>query len=478
MLLMNVLDKMDTTKLMNGNSNQEKVQKEISRLSQKKRKDMTSRERVRLLQLKLYLKAKQEKEYKFYVLYDKLFQPYVLEVAYQRVKAKNGKPGIDKQTFEDVEKYGRPKFLHELGEELRNRTYRSQAVMRVMIEKENGGERPLGIPTIRDRVAQTACKLVIEPTWEADFDESSYGFRPKRSAKDAITAIRVNLQRGKHAVYDADLSKYFDTIPHDKLEIALKERIADARVLHLIKQWLKAPVVEQDGSYTGGKGSKQGTPQGGVISPLLANIYMNLLDRIVNKPEGYFSNRGITMIRYADDFILMSNSIGPDAIQKVHDYLARMGLIINPDKSKLVNATDSSFDFLGFTFRYGRSIFSKQGRFWSVTPKSQSLKKIRQKINIRLKQIGHYRAEQVVHELNPIIRGWMNYYKIEKVSQTQVSFKKLEDYLRQRLNRYYNRKSQRKSRLFRHQAFDLLVKEYGLIKPYRTSGLRPVNTLR
>ena len=456
-------------------SNQERVRQEISDLSLKKRKELSSKERVRLLQLKLYQKAKQEKGYKFYILYDKIFQSQVLEEGYKRSKSKDGSPGIDNQSFAEVEKYGRKKFLAELSEELRKRTYKPQAVKRVWIEKENGGERPLGIPTVKDRVVQQACKMVIEPIFEADFDDSSYGFRPKRSAKGAIREIRNNLKRGNQTVYDADLSKYFDTIPHDKLETVLKERIADPRVLHLIKLWLKVPIVEEDGKYTGGKSNTRGTPQGGVISPLLANIYMNVMDRIINNPEGYFSKRGIKMIRYADDFILMAKHIDQEVITKVHNYLARMGLVINTDKSKLVYGKEASFDFLGFTFRYDRSIFSKRGRFWNITPKSKSQKKIRQKINLKLKSIGHYSAEKVVSEINPILRGWMNYYRIDKVSYTQVAFKDLEDYLRSRLYRYYNRKSQRKSRLYGQQAFDKLVREYGLISPYKTSGIRPVN---
>lgn len=462
---------------MKEKSNQQQVQKEINTLSQKKRKDMNSRERVRLLQLKLYLKAKQESGYKFYILYDKIFQAHILEEAYMRSKSKNGSPGIDKQSFKDVEKYGRKKFLTEISEELRKRTYKPQAVKRKWIDKEGGGQRPLGIPTIKDRVVQQACKIVIEPIFEADFADLSYGFRPKCSAKGAITEIRNNLKKGDHIVYDADLSKYFDTIPHDKLEIALKERIADPRVLHLIKLWLKVPIVEEDGRYTGGKSNTKGTPQGGVISPLLANIYLNLLDRIVNNPKGYFTRRGISMIRYADDFILMSKHINQETLIKVHNYLERMGLTINTDKSKLVNAKEKSFDFLGFTFGYDRSVYSTGGRFWNIKPKSNSRRKIRQKINLKLKSIGHFPSGKVVSELNPIIRGWMNYYKIEKVSYTQVAFRELEDYLRKRLYRYYNRKSQRKSRLYGQQAFDKLVKEYGLIKPYVTSGIRPVKAL-
>jgi retron-type reverse transcriptase len=257
----NVLDNRCMTELKNT-SNHESVQREIERLTQKKRKDRSSLDKVRLLQLKLYQKAKQESGYKFYVLYDKIFQPYMMEEAYKRCKKNVGSPGIDGQSFDDVEEYGVKKFLEEIAEELRTRTYRPQAVKRKMIEKENGGFRPLGIPTIKDRVVQQACKMVIEPIFEADFDDLSYGFRPRRSAKGAITEIRDNLREGKYEVYDADLSKYFDTIPHDKLEIVLKERIADPRVLYLIKLWVKAPIVEEDGKYTGGKSNRTGTPQG------------------------------------------------------------------------------------------------------------------------------------------------------------------------------------------------------------------------
>lgn len=456
----------------------EKIENEITRLSQKKRKDMTSYERVRLFQLKIYLKAKQEDEYTFYVLYDKIFQKYVLEQAYLRCKSRGGSPGIDNHSFADIEVSGRSEFLENLREELRTRNYKPQAVKRVWIDKEGGGKRPLGIPTIKDRVAQQACKLVIEPIWEADFDDSSHGFRPKQSASGAIKEIQTNLKSGKHSVYDADLSKFFDTIPHEKLLIALSERISDPRVLDLIKKWLKAPIVEEDGKYGGGKKNKLGTPQGGVISPLLANIYMNLLDRIVNKTGGYFEAQGIKMIRYADDFILMGNQISEDTISKIKGYLDRMGLTLNPEKSKLVEARKSSFDFLGFNIRYADSIFEGGGKFWNIRPKPKSRKKIRQTINERLKKIGHYNAPSVVNELNPIIRGWMNYYRIEKVSHTQVAFRELTDYLRNRLYRYYNRKSQRKSSLYGRQAFEILVKEYGLVNPYKTSGIRPVKAKR
>jgi group II intron reverse transcriptase/maturase len=234
-------------------------------LFKKKRREMTTAERVGMLQEKLYCKAKQQRDYKFYILYDKMFIFYMLQEAYRRVKIHDGSPGIDGQSFKDVEEYGLEKFLHELGEDLRKRTYKPQAVERVWIDKANGGKRPLGIPTLRDRVAQAVCKMIIEPIFEADFEESSYGFRPERSSKDAMKAIKEYLQEGKTEILDADLSSYFDTIPHDKLMKVLELRIADPRILHLIAMWLKSPIYEE-GQFKGGKKQKEGTPQGGVIA--------------------------------------------------------------------------------------------------------------------------------------------------------------------------------------------------------------------
>jgi len=194
-----------------------------------------------------------------------------------------------------------------------------------MIPKANGGERPLGIPTVKDRIVQTACKQLIEPIFEADFEESSYGFRPERSSADALKAIKGHLKEGKSEVLDADLSKYFDTIPHDKLLIALKERISDPRLLELIHQWLKAPIYE-DGGFKGGKKHKVGTPQGGVISPLLANIYLNLLDRIVNNPKSLFHENGVKIVRYADDFVLMGKHVGDQIKEKLTSLVKSHGI--------------------------------------------------------------------------------------------------------------------------------------------------------
>jgi group II intron reverse transcriptase/maturase len=436
-------------------------QGELFKLSKRK---LPPAERVRMLQEKLYCKAKQERDYKYYILYDKMFIPFMLQEGYAKVKANGGSPGIDGQNFTDIEKYGLEKFLHELGEELRKRTYKPQAVKRVWIDKANGGKRPLGIPTIKDRVAQAICKMIIEPIFEADFENSSYGFRPERSSKDAMKAIKEHLQDGKTEVLDADLSSYFDTIPHDKLIIVLKQRITDPRLLELIEKWLKSPIYE-DGQFKGGKKNKVGTPQGGVISPLLANIYMHLVDRVVNDVKKLFYKLGIKIVRYADDFVLMGKHITKEAIDRLQEILRRMGLTLNETKTRLIQAQETPFNFLGFTIRYDRDILGRNKRYWNIQASDKSENKIREKIRVLLKKGGHYPPQQVTRELNSIIRGWLNYFEINKVTYSSMNKRALRYYLVEKLNRYYNRKSQRRSRLHGPQAFELLVSKYGLIDP-------------
>lgn len=430
---------------------------------------MSSAERVQLYQRKLYLKAKQEKNFGFYVLYDKIFLHYVLEESWKRVKANGGGAGIDGVTIEMIEKSGVEEFLKTISEELRRQIYQVSAVKRVWIPKANGGQRPLGIPTIKDRVAQMACMLVIEPIFEADFEEHSYGFRPKRSTHDAIAKIKEHLKGGKTEVYDADISKYFDTIPHEKLMIALEERIKDQRVLKLINKWLKAPIYE-DGQFTGGKKNKVGTPQGGVISPLLSNLYLHLLDRIVNSSTSIFKKLGIVMVRYADDFVLMGRSLKAEALKKLKDLLNRMELTLNEEKSKQINAKDTPFNFLGFVFGYDQSIKQPlEGKFWNVKPNEKSNKKIREKIRTVLQTMGHSKAEVLVEKLNATIRGWINYFEIKGITYSYMAKRKLNGYLRMRISKYFNRKSQRKSRLYRKKAFEILVEKFGLIDPIKYS---------
>jgi RNA-directed DNA polymerase len=444
---------------------QDKVGAEVQgELFKRRRGQIPDAERVSTLQEKLYQKAKQEREYRFYVLYDKMFIPYMLREAWRSVKSNDGSPGVDGMTIEKVEEYGVDLYLKELGEELRKQTYRPEAVKRVMIPKANGGERPLGIPTVRDRIAQTVCKMILEPIYEADFEDSSYGFRPKRSSKDAMTAIKGYLKEGKTEVYDADLSKYFDTIPHDKLQIALKQRITDPRILKLINKWLKVSVYE-DGKYKSGKDNHKGTPQGGVISPLLANVYFHLIDKIVNNTQSLFSKHGVKIVRYADDFVLMGKKLPKEVIEKLKTLLHRMGLMLNESKTRHIDARADSFNFLGFTISYDKDLKGRDLRYWNIMPSMKSEQKIRAKVKDYLKTHGHCKAKDIAFGLNSIIRGWLNYFSIPGVSYPAMSKRKLRFYLSGRLYRYYNRKSQRKSRLYRQNALEVLVARFGLIDP-------------
>jgi len=445
--------------------NQENVGAEVQgELFKRRRGEIPDAERVSILQEKLYQKAKLEREYKFYVLYDKMFIPYMLREAWESVRTNAGSAGVDGITIRNVEESGVDNYLRELGEEIRKQTYKPQAVKRVMIQKANGGLRPLGIPTVRDRIAQTVCKMILEPIFEADFEDSSYGFRPGRSSKDAMTAIKENLKQGKAEVYDADLSKYFDTIPHDKLQIALKQRIADPRILKLINKWLKVSVYE-DGQYKSGKGNKIGTPQGGVISPLLANIYLHLIDRIVNNPTSLFWKHGIRMVRYADDFVLMGKTLPEAVTERLKSLLNRMGLTINETKTRQIDARKDSFNFLGFTIRYDNDIKGRNIKYWNIMPSKKSEQKIRDKVKVYLNTHGHYKAQDVAIGLNSIMRGWLNYFEIYGVSYPAMSKRRLRLYLFNSLNRYYNRKSQRKCRLYGHNAFEVLSTKFGLIDP-------------
>jgi RNA-directed DNA polymerase len=451
--------------------NQEKVGAEgQGELFKRRRSQIPDAERVNRLQGKLYQKAKQEKGYKFYVLYDKLLLSYLLREAWKRVRGNGGSAGIDGISIEKIEKKGVEEYLKTLSEDLRKRTYKPQAVKRVMIPKANGGERPLGIPTVRDRIAQTACKMILEPIFEADFEENSYGFRPDRSSKDAISAIKKYLSEGKTEILDADLSKYFDTIPHDKLIIAVKERISDPRILKLLESWLKVPIYE-DGQFKSGKKNGKGTPQGGVISPLLANIYLHLLDRIVSNTKSLFHKCGIKIVRYADDFVLMGTTIPDEVMKKLKTLLERMGLVLNEDKTRRTNARETSFNFLGFTIRYSKDLYVKNKKYWEIMPGRRSETKVRETVREYLTKHGHCAGAEIAKGINAITRGWMNYFDIKGISYPTMSKKRLRHYLTKSLYRYYNRKSQRKSRLYGQQAFEVLVRKYGLIDPTKYSFL-------
>ena len=437
----------------------------LKTMSEFTKRNLSDDERVRILQRKLYRKAKQEPEFKFYILYDKISLPYFLRESYRRLKANKGSAGIDGIPFSQIEKEGQDAFLLNIQQELQTETYKPTAVKRVYIPKANGKLRPLGIPTIKDRVVQMSCKMVIESIFEADFHSCSYGFRPKRSAEGAIEEIHQNLKDYKVEIFDADLSGYFDTIPHNKLMILLKERISDLRALRLIGMWLKCPIVEVDKQgktrIYGGKKNKIGTPQGGVISPLLANIYLNLLDRIISKEGGFYARRGIKIVRYADDFVIMGRYLDVEVLKRINSLLKRMGLILNEEKSRMIDARKKSFDFLGFTFRYDK-VYNSKRYYWNVFPSKKSKMKLRANLKTYLKVRGHLPIFVIVKGLNEKLRGWLNYFTIPKVCRMIQTCYVLKSYLKYRLKIWFKNKSQRKCRLYRRNPYDILVNHFGL----------------
>jgi group II intron reverse transcriptase/maturase len=399
----------------------------------------------------------------------------MLKEAYKRCRLNGGAPGVDGKTFKQIDEEGVEEFLAGIGKKLKEQTYKPNMVKRVYIPKANGKMRPLGIPTIEDRTVQMACKLIIEPIFEADFQDNSYGFRPQKSAHDAIKKIKEYLQEGKTEIYDADLSSYFDTIPHNELLQLVGLRISDGRILHLLKMWLKAPIWE-DGKTNGGKGNKVGTPQGGVISPLLANIFLNLLDKAVKRVGGVFQRAGVSLVRYADDFVLMAKELKSGVPEYLAKMLERMKLKLNEEKSRTLDAIDEPFNFLGFTFRYDNDLYGRSTKYLNVMPSKNSRKKIREKIDKALNDYGHWPPEMISDKLNMMIRGWIYYFSIPKVSYPQEAKRKLRYYLRDRLNRYYRRKSQRKCRLHNRGAYEKLVSKYGLIDLAKWSPrLTPAN---
>lgn len=403
-------------------------QKEISALAQ--------------LKAKLGQKAKLEPNFRFYTLYHHISRDDVLYEAWHCVKQNGGSAGIDGISIKAIERSaeGISGFLKAIQNELRTKTYHPKPVKRVFIPKSDGKLRPLGIPTVKDRVVQAALLQIIEPIFEQDFLPCSYGFRPGRSAHQAIEAIKQAIAKGQLQIYDADLKSYFDTIPHDKLIKALEMRLADQQVLKLIRKWLKAPIWEPGKPM---KPNDKGTPQGGIISPLLANLYMHWFDKVFHGQQGPAVQAKATLVRYADDFVVMAKYMTNKLKHWIENTLEqRFSLTINQEKTKTVNLAEpeNEINFLGYRLKQV-NLAKGRGRICLITPSDKSLKKAYEAINNRLHPKNGYKPiSQVIKETNLFLKGWGQYFKLGNPSR---AFSKINQHVWYRLYKFLQRRSQR-----------------------------------
>lgn len=429
------------------------------------RKELSNTNNLQEFQRKLYVKAKAEPKCRFYSLYDKTYRMDVLVEAYRKVKANGGTSGIDGETCEQIEEQGLEDYLAGLQLEMKEQRYKPQPVRRVYIPKANGKKRPLGIPTVRDRIVQTAFLLVLEPIFEADFSASSFGFRPKKSAHDAIREIYKYLNWGCVEVCDVDLEKYFDMVDHAKLMKLIARRIVDKQILHVIHQWLKCGYVEDEQQ----RQSKTGTPQGGVISPLLANIYLNPVDHAFERKRlGAISKGSIHLVRYADDMVILAQRNLEKGVAILEHYMQRLGLHLNQEKTRMIHMTEGeSVDFLGFRFLYTKNR-KKHTRLILVTPSPQSQKRCREKLRTLVHHSIPLRLkEQIVHA-NQFLRGWVRYYR---VGNAAAAFRDINQFINKRVRRVLQRRHGQCGYGWGRVGSDYIYGHLGLFYNYRVCQL-------